>query len=224
MRASRPPSRRPTRSAASPTPPPRSPTAIEDLSARSPSGSAGSSTRSPASPSRPTCWRSTPPSRPPAPASRAAASPSSPRRSASWPRSPRTPPARSPALIGEIQAETQKVVGVVAEGAKRTEDGVATVEQAREAFEQIGDAVERRRHRASSRSPPPSQQISAEAERAQTGIGEVAAVAEESSAVGRAGLRLARSRPAPPRRRSPPPPRSWRAPPSSSSSSSRASA
>jgi methyl-accepting chemotaxis protein len=70
-------------------------------------------------------------------------------------------------LIGEIQTETQKVVGVVADGAKRTEDGVATVEQARAAFEQIGEAVE---------------QISAEADRAQSGIAEVASVAEQSSA------------------------------------------
>ena len=46
------------------------------------------------------------------------------------------------ALIGEIQAETEKVVGVVAEGGRRTADGVATVEQTREAFEAIGQAVE----------------------------------------------------------------------------------
>jgi methyl-accepting chemotaxis protein len=49
-----------------------------------------------ASPRRPTCWRSTRPSRPPAPVSRAAASRSSPTRCASWPRSPSTPPSRSP--------------------------------------------------------------------------------------------------------------------------------
>jgi methyl-accepting chemotaxis protein len=84
-------------------------------------------------------------------------------------------------LIGEIQAETQKVVGVVAEGSRRTEDGVATVEQAREAFEQIGAAVEAVGARVGEIAAA-VQQISAEAERAQTGIGEVAAVAEESSA------------------------------------------
>jgi methyl-accepting chemotaxis protein len=84
-------------------------------------------------------------------------------------------------LIGEIQAETQKVVGVVAEGAKRTEDGVATVEQAREAFEQIGVAVEQVGTRVVEIAAA-VQQISAEAERAQNGVGEVAAVAEESSA------------------------------------------
>jgi methyl-accepting chemotaxis protein len=84
-------------------------------------------------------------------------------------------------LIGEIQAETQKVVTVVAEGARRTEDGVATVEQARDAFEQIGAAVEQVGSRVVEIAAA-VQQISAEAERAQTGIGEVAAVAEESSA------------------------------------------
>jgi methyl-accepting chemotaxis protein len=84
-------------------------------------------------------------------------------------------------LIGEIQSETQKVVGVVAEGAKRTEDGVATVEQAREAFEQIGAAVEQVGSRVVEIAAA-VQQISAEAERAHTGIGEVASVAEESSA------------------------------------------
>ena len=37
-----------------------------------------------------------------------------------------------------MQAETGKVVAVVAEGAERTEEGVATVDQTREAFERIG--------------------------------------------------------------------------------------
>jgi methyl-accepting chemotaxis protein len=84
-------------------------------------------------------------------------------------------------LIGEIQSETQKVVGVVADGAKRTEDGVATVEQAREAFEQIGDAVEQVSSRVTEIAAA-VEQITAEADRAQSGIGEVAAVAEQSSA------------------------------------------
>jgi methyl-accepting chemotaxis protein len=84
-------------------------------------------------------------------------------------------------LIGEIQSETQKVVGVVADGAKRTEDGVTTVEQAREAFEQIGAAVEAVGGRVAEIAAA-VEQISVEAERAQGGIGEVAAVAEQSSA------------------------------------------
>ena len=84
-------------------------------------------------------------------------------------------------LIGEIQTETGRVVAVVGEGAKRTADGVATVEQTREAFEVIGVAVESMTG-ASPRSPPRSQQISAESSRAEDGIAEVAAVAEQSSA------------------------------------------
>jgi methyl-accepting chemotaxis protein len=44
-------------------------------------------------------------------------------------------------LIEEIQAETQRTVAVVEDGAKRTEQGVEVVEQAREAFETIGSQV-----------------------------------------------------------------------------------
>ncbi len=84
-------------------------------------------------------------------------------------------------LIGEIQTETQKVVGVVADGAKRTEDGVATVEQARSAFEQIGAAVDQMSERISEIATA-AQQISAETTQMETSIGEVAAVAEQSSA------------------------------------------
>ena len=84
-------------------------------------------------------------------------------------------------LIGEIQADTQKVVGVVADGAQRTEDGVATVEQTREAFERIGAAVEDMTARISEIASA-AQQISAETTQMETSIGEVAAVAEQSSA------------------------------------------
>jgi methyl-accepting chemotaxis protein len=84
-------------------------------------------------------------------------------------------------LIGEIQTETQKVVGVVADGAKRTEDGVATVEQTREAFEQIGSAVEEMSERITEIAAA-AQQISAETTTMETSISEVAAVAEQSSA------------------------------------------
>jgi methyl-accepting chemotaxis protein len=84
-------------------------------------------------------------------------------------------------LIAEIQSETGKVVDVVAEGAKRTDDGVATVDQTRDAFERIGASVEDMSARvveiASS-----VQQISAEAERMQADIVEVSGVAEASSA------------------------------------------
>jgi methyl-accepting chemotaxis protein len=84
-------------------------------------------------------------------------------------------------LIGEIQTDTQKVVGVVADGAKRTEDGVATVEQTREAFERIGQAVEDMTARITEIAGA-AQQISAETSQMETSISEVAAVAEQSSA------------------------------------------
>jgi methyl-accepting chemotaxis protein len=84
-------------------------------------------------------------------------------------------------LIGEIQTETENVVGVVSDGAKRTEDGVATVEQTREAFEQIGSAVEEMTERISEIASA-AQQISAETTQMESSIGEVASVAEESSA------------------------------------------
>jgi methyl-accepting chemotaxis protein len=84
-------------------------------------------------------------------------------------------------LIGEIQTDTQKVVGVVADGAKRTEDGVATVEQTREAFERIGAAVEDMTARITEIAGA-AQQISAETIQMEASIGEVASVAEQSSA------------------------------------------
>src|SRR4029079_15486908 len=45
-------------------------------------------------------------------------------------------------LIGEIQGETAKAVEGVEAGARQTEDGVATVEQAREAFQALGASVQ----------------------------------------------------------------------------------
>ena len=50
--------------------------------------------------------------------------------------------ARSASLIGEIQTDTAHIVDVVEAGAERTDDGVATVEQVRAAFEQIGESVD----------------------------------------------------------------------------------
>ena len=52
-----------------------------------------------------------------------------------------SPPASIAGLIEEIQAETAKAVEVVEDGARRTEEGAATVEQAREAFEPLGASV-----------------------------------------------------------------------------------
>jgi methyl-accepting chemotaxis protein len=84
-------------------------------------------------------------------------------------------------LIGEIQAETNRVVDVVADGAKRTEDGVSTVQRTREAFEQIGAAIEDMSGRVGEIATA-VQQIAAEAQRAEDNVIEVASVAEESSA------------------------------------------
>jgi methyl-accepting chemotaxis protein len=84
-------------------------------------------------------------------------------------------------LISEIQTETDKVVGVVADGAKRTDDGVQTVERTREAFEAIGTAVQDMSVRVGEIAAAVDQ-ISSETQRAETDIAEVASVAEESSA------------------------------------------
>jgi methyl-accepting chemotaxis protein len=84
-------------------------------------------------------------------------------------------------LIGEIQGQTQAVVGVVVQASRRTEDGVATVERTREAFEVIGGAVEEMATRVGEIAAA-VEQISAEAARAEADITEVASVAEESSA------------------------------------------
>jgi methyl-accepting chemotaxis protein len=85
------------------------------------------------------------------------------------------------ALIGEMQGQTRRVVGVVAEGSARTDEGVATVEQTRAAFVRIDSAVagvgERIAEIAAS-----VQQISVSSSRAEDDVTEVAAVAEQSSA------------------------------------------
>ena len=95
-------------------------------------------------------------------------------------------------LIEEIQAETNNVVFVVEEGGRRTADGVATVEQTREAFEAIGLAVADVTGQVSDIATA-VHQISAEAQRAERDIAEVAAVAEQSIGLGRAGVGLDRA-------------------------------
>jgi methyl-accepting chemotaxis protein len=84
-------------------------------------------------------------------------------------------------LIGEMQAETTRVVGVVADGSKRTDDGVATVARARGAFEAIATSVDDMGRRVAEIATA-VQEIAAEAERAEASVSEVATVAEESSA------------------------------------------
>jgi methyl-accepting chemotaxis protein len=84
-------------------------------------------------------------------------------------------------LIGAIQTETGRAVEVVENGTQRTQDGVAVVEQTREAFVAIGSSVEdmsgRIEHIAAV-----SEQIAASAQTMQENIGEIASVAEQSSA------------------------------------------
>jgi methyl-accepting chemotaxis protein len=84
-------------------------------------------------------------------------------------------------LIAEIQLETGKVVEVVAESARRTGDGVASVLLTREAFEQIGRAVEDVTTQVREITAG-VQEIATEAERAEADVTEVATVAEQSSA------------------------------------------
>jgi methyl-accepting chemotaxis protein len=84
-------------------------------------------------------------------------------------------------LIGAIQTETDSVVQVVEDGAKKTADGASVVAQTREAFLSIGEAVDDMSGRVEQIATA-AQQITASAAAMQESIGEAAAVAEESSA------------------------------------------
>ncbi|MBV9801742.1 MAG: MCP four helix bundle domain-containing protein [Solirubrobacterales bacterium] len=84
-------------------------------------------------------------------------------------------------LIASIQSETGRAVEVVENGAQRTQDGAAVVEQTRAAFLRIGSAVEDMGDRIEQIAAV-SQQIAASALLMQEGVGEIAAVAEQSSA------------------------------------------
>jgi methyl-accepting chemotaxis protein len=85
------------------------------------------------------------------------------------------------ALIETMQVETRAVVGIVQDGAARTEHGAATVEQTRAAFESIGEVVvdmtDRIQQIASS-----AQHIAERTSAMRDSIVEVASVAEEASA------------------------------------------
>ena len=86
------------------------------------------------------------------------------------------------ALIGAIQADTRHTIDVVEDGARRTADSAATVERAREAFEAIGAAVEQMAAAHRPTSPPPSTRPPTARSRVHADIGEVASVAEQTSA------------------------------------------
>ena len=84
-------------------------------------------------------------------------------------------------LIGEIQDQTRHAVEVVEGGAKRTDDSVTTVDQARAAFEAIGTSVDDMNARIEQIAAA-AQQIAAGASKMRDDVSEIAAVAEESSA------------------------------------------
>jgi methyl-accepting chemotaxis protein len=84
-------------------------------------------------------------------------------------------------LIGEIQGETARAVEVVEDGARRTEDGVATVEQARASFVALGESVQDMNGRVDEIAAA-IQQIASSSQQVQADMTEVAAVAEQSSA------------------------------------------
>jgi methyl-accepting chemotaxis protein len=84
-------------------------------------------------------------------------------------------------LIEEIQSDTHDVVGKVEDGAERTDQGTATVEEAREAFLKIGASVDDM-HRRVTEIASAIEQIAENSTRMQEDMTEVAAVAEQSSA------------------------------------------
>ena len=84
-------------------------------------------------------------------------------------------------LIEQILEQTLLAVDVVEQGAQRTDESAATVEQARQAFEAIGDSVDDMNARIE-RIAAAAQEIAAGATRMRDDVSEIAAVAEESSA------------------------------------------
>ena len=84
-------------------------------------------------------------------------------------------------LVAQIQAETETTVAAVAQGAQRSEEGVTVVEEARSAFEQIGESVGGVSTRIE-RIAVVAQQIAASTSSMQENMAEVASVSEQSSA------------------------------------------
>ncbi len=84
-------------------------------------------------------------------------------------------------LIGEIQSETSRAVEVVEEGGRQTAEGAATVDQAREAFEQIETRVIDVNRRVAEIASAIGQ-VAASAQQISGEVAEVATVAEQTSA------------------------------------------
>jgi methyl-accepting chemotaxis protein len=85
------------------------------------------------------------------------------------------------ALLQAIQSQTQHVVGVVHDGAERTDGGVEVVERAREAFASIDEAA-RDMHRQIAEITDATGRVTEGASRLRDMITEVTSVAERSSA------------------------------------------
>jgi methyl-accepting chemotaxis protein len=84
-------------------------------------------------------------------------------------------------LISDIQAETTRAVGVVDDGAQRTAQGAAVVDQAREAFDRIGEGVRDMDARVSGIAAA-VEEIAVSSKRMEDDLDAVGAVAESSSA------------------------------------------
>ncbi|HEY2790045.1 MAG TPA: HAMP domain-containing methyl-accepting chemotaxis protein [Gaiellales bacterium] len=84
-------------------------------------------------------------------------------------------------LIQEIQSETRQTVGVVEDGARRTESGAVIVEQARDTFVQIGSSVEEMNVRISE-IVRTTDQVSQVTEMASAAAEEVSAASQQTSA------------------------------------------
>jgi methyl-accepting chemotaxis protein len=84
-------------------------------------------------------------------------------------------------LIADIQAQTTRAVEVVEDGGRRTEDGVATVEDAREAFLSLGGSV-RDMNTGVAQIAAAIEEIAAASAQVRADVADVASVAEESSA------------------------------------------
>jgi methyl-accepting chemotaxis protein len=84
-------------------------------------------------------------------------------------------------LIGEIQSETKRAVDVVEHGSSRTDEGTATVEQARAAFEAINAHVQEMGDRVGHIAAA-AQQLSVTSTQMGEEVASVAAVAEQTSA------------------------------------------
>jgi methyl-accepting chemotaxis protein len=85
------------------------------------------------------------------------------------------------ALIADIQAETARAVGVVDDGAQRTADGAHVVDQARLAFDRIGDGVRDMDARVAAIAAAVDE-IAGSAQQMEDDLDVVGAVAESSSA------------------------------------------